>query len=151
MLKRFSSTITTFGSQIDKSVAALKSKLLSLNAIHRLENSKLKDLIQITQTKQKASIFVIDESKVQFVKKEILKMGIDSELKNKELVLKSLKIQDGSVGKIAESFKIDIRNKRMETRNALKKQGLLKDNEATVQKMTDDAIKAIDQLAKSNQ
>ena len=151
MLKRFSSTITTFGSQIDKSVAALKSKLLSLNAIHRLENSKLKDLIQITQTKQKASIFVIDESKVQFVKKEILKMGIDSELKNKELVLKPLKIQDGSVGKIAESFKIDIRNKRMETRNALKKQGLLKDNEATVQKMTDDAIKAIDQLAKSNQ
>ena len=145
---RFSSTIATFGAQIDKSIAALKTKLLSLNAIHRLENSKLKDLIQITQTKQKATIFVIDESKVQFVKKEILKLGIDSELKNKELVLKSLKINDGTQAKLAESFKIDVRNKRMEARNNLKKQGTLKENESAVQKMTDDAIKQIDKLAK---
>ena len=145
---RFSSTIATFGAQIDMSIAALKTKLLSLNAIHRLENSKLKDLIQITQTKQKATIFVIDESKVQFVKKEILKLGIDSELKNKELVLKSLKINDGTQAKLAESFKIDVRNKRMEARNNLKKQGTLKENESVVQKMTDDAIKQIDKLAK---
>ena len=72
-------------------------------------------------------MFVIDESKIQYVKKEILKMGIDSELKNRELILKTLKVNDGSGGKLAESFKVDIRNKRMEARNALKKMNSLKE------------------------
>ena len=140
--------ITNFQSQIQASIQALKKKILNLDSIHRIENSKLKDLVQITKTK-KPSLFVIDESKIQYVKKEILKMGIDSELKNKELILKRLKVNDGSIGKLAESFKVDIRNKRMEARNALKKMNSLKEFDGEIQKLTDDAIKSIEKLTKN--
>ena len=146
-LKKMQS-ITNFQSQIQASIQALKKKILNLDSIHRIENSKLKDLVQITKTKR-PSLFVIDESKIQYVKKEILKMGIDSELKNRELILKTLKVNDGSGGKLAESFKVDIRNKRMEARNALKKMNSLKEFDGEIQKLTDEAIKSIEKLTKN--
>jgi ribosome recycling factor len=153
LLRLFQRSITTteYKEHINSSIAALKIKLKNFNnVLTKIESSKvLKPLVQISSTqKNQIKLFVIEDKQIQFVKKELTKLGIDSELKQKELHIKPSSNADykKDLNTLAEKFKIDLRSKRMDCRNAAKKDGVLKEQEKEIQKITDDGIKCIDEL-----